>query len=91
MLKKDLTSYTRYTNSYEFDVTILADRGFKGIDLFKFIDEILKWKYCIRCTKDLGIFIDSKNKIKKLEDITPNKWSTKYFYNISLQEIYQYS
>ena len=33
---------------YEFEVTIIAERGFKSIDLFKFIDETLKWKYCIR-------------------------------------------
>ena len=69
---------------YGFDVTILADRGFKSIDLFKFIDEVLLWKYCIRCTKDLGISIDGKIKMKKLEDITPIKGSTKYFYNIKL-------
>lgn len=27
---------------YEFEVTIIAERGFKSIDLFKFIDETLK-------------------------------------------------
>lgn len=69
---------------YEFDVTILADRGFKSIDLFKFIDEIIQWKYCIRCTKDLGISIVGKNKIKKLDDIKPIKGATKHFYNIKL-------
>lgn len=66
---------------YEFEVTIIAERGFKSIDLFKFIDETLKWKYCIRCTKDMGISIVGKSKIKKLDDIIPTKWSTKYFYN----------
>ena len=69
---------------YKFDVTILADRGFKSVDLFKFIDETLNWKYCIRCTKDIGISIDGKNKIKKLDDIIPAKCSTKYFYNVKL-------
>ncbi|WP_252250914.1 hypothetical protein [Clostridium sp. ZBS13] len=62
----------------------LQDRGFKSVDLFKFIDETLQWKYCIRCTKDLGVSIVGKNKIKKLDDIVPTKWSTKYFYNIKL-------
>ena len=38
----------------------------KSIDLFKFIYETLKWKYCIRCTKDIGISISGKIKIKKL-------------------------
>lgn len=70
--------------SYDFHVTILADRGFKSIDLFKFIDEILEWKYCIRCTKDLLIYINGKNKTKKLEDITPVKGRTKHFNNIKL-------
>ena len=51
--------------TYEFEITILADRGFKSIDLFKFIDETLKWKYCIRCTKDMRISIAGKRKIKK--------------------------
>lgn len=69
---------------YKYQVTILADRGFKSVDLFKFIDEELKWKYCIRCTKDLGITINGKEKIKKLEDIVPLKGATKYFYNIRL-------
>ena len=69
---------------YKYQVTLLADRGFKSVDLFKFIDEDLNWKYCIRCTKDLGITIDGKNKIKKLEDIVPLKGSAKYFYNIKL-------
>ncbi|WP_297426363.1 hypothetical protein [Clostridium sp.] len=52
--------------------------------MFEFIDKELKWKYCIRCTKDLGITISGKPKIKKLEDITPLKGTTKYFYNIKL-------
>ena len=62
----------------------LKDRGFKSVDLFKFIDETLNWKYCIRCTKDLGISIDGKSKIKKLDDIIPAKRSTKYFYDVKL-------
>jgi len=33
---------------YKYQVTLLADRGFKSVDLFKFIDEDLNWKYCIR-------------------------------------------
>ena len=69
---------------YKYDVTLLADRGFKSIGLFEFIDKELKWKYCIRCTKDLGITIHGKPKIKKLEDITPLKGATKYFYSIKL-------
>lgn len=77
MLMKGLTPYN-------CDVTILPDRGFKSVNLFKFIDEILQWKYCIRSTKDLGISIVGKNKIKKLDDIIPTRWSIKYFYNIKL-------
>ena len=83
-VKEGLSFLHKILNPYDFDVTILADRGFKSVDLFKFIDESLKWKYCIRCTKDLGISIVGKGKIKKLDDITPTKWSTKYFYNIKL-------
>ena len=52
---------------YGYDVVLLGDRGFRSVDLFKFIDETLKWKYCIRCTKDIGIAIKDNPKIKKLE------------------------
>ena len=83
-VKEGLKFLHKILTPYEFDVTILADRGFKSIDLFKFIDETLKWKYCIRCTKYMGISIVGKSKIKKLDDIIPTKWSTKYFYNIKL-------
>lgn len=69
---------------YRVDVTILEDRGFKSSDLFVFIDEFLQWKYCIRCTKDLEIYIAGKIKIKKLDYITSSKGFTKYFYNIKL-------
>ena len=59
-VKEGLRFLHKILTPYEFDVTILADRGFKSIDLFSFIDEELKWKYYIRYTKDLGIFIDEK-------------------------------
>ena len=59
-VKEGLTFLHKVLKPYEFDVTILADRGFKSMDLFKFIDETLKWKYCIKCTKDLSISIDGK-------------------------------
>ena len=81
-VKEGLKFLHKILTPYEFDVTILADRGFKSIDLFKFIDETLKWKYCIRWTKYMGISIIGKS--KKLDDIIPTKWSTKYFYNIKL-------
>ena len=83
-LKEGLKFLHNILIPYEFEVTIIAERGFKSIDLFKFIDETLKWKYCIRCTKDMGISIAGKRKIKKLDDITPRKGFTKYFYNIKL-------
>ena len=83
-VKEGLTFLHKILTPYKFDVTILADRGFKSVDLFKFIDETLNWKYCIRCTKDLGISIDGKSKIKKLGDIIPAKRSTKYFYDVKL-------
>ena len=63
-VKEGLKFLHKILTPYGFDVTILADRGFKSIDLFKFIDEVLQWKYCIRCTKDLGISIANKRKIK---------------------------
>jgi hypothetical protein len=62
----------------------LADRGFKSIDLFQFIDK-LGWKYCIRCTNDVLVKIEGKEKIKYLRDITPLKISAaKYKCNIAV-------
>ena len=58
--------YSLYFFVYDFDVTILAHRGFKSVDLFEFIDKTLKFKYCIRYTKDLGIILPDKPNIKKL-------------------------
>lgn len=67
---------------YNFEVTILVDRGFKSIDLFKFIEEDLEWNYCIRCPKDMLIEIENKSKIKTLSDIKTTKSRAKYFYNV---------
>ena len=38
-VKEGLKFLHKILTPYEFDVTILADRGFKSIDLFKFIDQ----------------------------------------------------
>ncbi|GAA0077603.1 hypothetical protein UT300005_19810 [Clostridium sp. CTA-5] len=51
---------------YSYNATLLADRRFKSIDLFKFIDEKLNLKYCFRSTKYLGITIDRKFKSYKI-------------------------
>ena len=83
-VKEGLKALHKILTPYGFDVTILADRGFKSIDLFEYIDVTLKWKYCIRCTKDLLISIDGKHKIKKLEDIIPKKYKAKHFKNVAL-------
>ena len=43
-VKEGFTFLYKILTAYNFDVTILAYRRFKSIDLFKFIDEELKWK-----------------------------------------------
>ncbi|MBN1048053.1 hypothetical protein FDA33_00260 [Clostridium botulinum] len=84
-VKEGLNFLHKILSPYKYKVIILADRGFKSIDLFEFIDKTLKWKYCIRCTKDIKIFIDDNLKVEKLEDISTNKNNrTKYFYDIKL-------
>jgi len=65
-------------------VILLGDRGFRSVDLFEFIDKELKWKYCIRCTKDTSIVIEGNNKIKKIKHITIKKNRAKCFRNIRL-------
>lgn len=84
-IKEGLKFLHKIITPYGYDVILLGDRGFRSVDLFEFIDETLKWKYCIRCTKDIGITIKDNPKIKKLEDIKPlNNNRAKYFYNIKL-------
>ena len=84
-IKEGLKFLHKIITPYGYDVVLLGDRGFRSVDLFKFIDETLKWKYCIRCTKDIGIAIKDNPKIKKLQDINPlNNNRAKYFYNIKL-------
>lgn len=83
-VKEGLAFIHSILKPYNFEVTLLADRGFKNIDLFKFIDEDLNWNYCIRCTRDMLIEIENKPQIKKLSDIKTNKLRAKYFYNIKL-------
>ncbi|SHI07411.1 transposase [Clostridium grantii] len=83
-VKQGLKFIHKLATPYDFEVIILSDRGFKSVDLFEFIDKTLKFKYCIRCTKDLGITILDKPNIRKLEDIIPSKGMTKHFFNIKL-------
>ncbi|WP_368488027.1 transposase [Clostridium sp. BJN0013] len=83
-IKQGLNFIHKIVVPYNFDVTILADRGFKSVDLFKFIDKTLKFKYCIRCTKNLKISICGKPNIKKLGNIIPLKGKTRHFYNVKL-------
>lgn len=71
--------------SYDYEVLLLADRGFKSIDLFKYIDEI-GWKYCIRCTNDMIIKIEDNKKLRYLKDINPIKSRVKKFSDILLSK-----
>nr|WP_286161368.1 transposase [Clostridium sp. KNHs214] len=71
-IKQGITELNEIFNAYDYKVILLADRGFKSIDLFKFIDR-LSWQYCIRCTNDMLVTIEGKKKIKYLRDITPIK------------------
>ena len=48
-VKEGLTFLHKILTPYKFDVTLLADRGFKSVDLFKFIDETLNKYYLKTC------------------------------------------
>lgn len=83
-VKEGLNFVYSILKPYNFEVTLLADRGFKSLDLFKFIEEDLQWNYCIRCTKDMLLEIENNPKIKTLSDIKTSKSRAKYFYNVKL-------
>lgn len=82
-IKEGIRELNEIFSSYNYEVVLLADRGFKSIDLFRFIDSI-GWKYCIRCTNDLLIKIEGKDKVKYLRDISPIKKVVKKFNGILL-------
>jgi len=83
-VKNGLRDIYKILKPYDFKVILLADRGFRSVDLFKFIDEKLGWKYCIRCTKDISVSINENKKNCKLKDIKPRRNRTKHFRNIKL-------
>lgn len=82
-IKQGIKELNDILASYNYEVILLADRGFKSIDLFRFIDE-LGWKYCIRCTNDMLVKIEGNEKIKYLRDIKPLKKSVKKFNKVLL-------
>lgn len=62
-IKEEIAELHEIFTSYNYEVILLADRGFKSIDLFRFIDN-LGWKYCIKCTNDILVKIEGKKKVK---------------------------
>lgn len=84
-IKQGLSELKEILMSYDYEVLLLADRGFKSIDLFKYIDR-LGWKYCIRCTNDMIIKIEDNKKVRYLKDINPIKSRVKKFSDILLSK-----
>ena len=84
-VKQGISELNEIFMSYNYEVLLLADRGFKSIDLFKYIDEI-GWKYCIRCTNDMIIKIEDNKKVRYLKDINPIKNRVKKFNDILLSQ-----
>ena len=82
-IKEGISELNEIFKAYNYEVILLGDRGFKSVDLFKFINE-LGLKYCIRCTNDMLVKIEGKKKIKYLRDITPIKNYVKKFNKILL-------
>lgn len=83
-VKEGLSYVYKILKPHNFHVILLADRGFKSVDLFEFIDKTLKWKYCIRCTKDIFVQISDEVPSKKLEYIKPYKHGAKHFKDVLL-------
>ncbi len=82
-VKQGISELNEIFKSYDYEVLLLADRGFKSIDLFKYIDKI-GWKYCIRCTNDMIVKIEGNKKVKYLKDINPIKDKAKKFNGVLL-------
>lgn len=81
--KEGISELNEIFTAYNYKIILLGDRGFKSIDLFKFINE-LGWKYCIRCTNDMLVKMEGKGKIKYLRDINLIKAYVKKFNGILL-------
>lgn len=84
-VKQGISELNEIFSSYDYEIVLLADRGFRSVDLFKFIDNI-GWKYCIRCTSDMLVQIENNKKVKYLKDIKPVKNKVKKFKNVLLTE-----
>lgn len=82
-IKEGILELNEIFTAYNYKIILLGDRGFKSIDLFKFINN-LGIKYCIRCTNDMLVKIDGKDKIKYLRDIKPVKKYVKKFNEVLL-------
>ncbi|WP_368489032.1 transposase [Clostridium sp. BJN0013] len=82
-IKQGLSELKEIFAPYDYEIIVLADRGFKSIDLFRFIDS-LGFKYCIRCTNDMLVKIEGKKEIKYLRDITPMKKVVRKFNGVFL-------
>jgi hypothetical protein len=68
-IKEGLEFLHKIITPYGYDVVLLGDRGFRNVHLFKFINETLKWKYCIRCTREETFKYLGKNfRLKVIED-----------------------
>lgn len=65
---------------YNYDVIVIADRDFKGVELLEFINRTLNWTYYIRLVGNTKVIIDKDPDIGKLSHIELSK---KYDYSIN--------
>ena len=70
---------------YNYEIVLLADRGFRDIDLFKTI-ESYGFKFAIRVVGNTNVEISNRKNIKKLEDINIKPGEKKDFKNVKLTE-----
>ncbi|WP_158220025.1 transposase [Tissierella sp. P1] len=84
-VKQGISELNEIFTPYDYEILLLADRGFKSIDLFRYIDDF-GWKYCIRCTNDMIVKIEDNQKVRYPKDINPIKNRVKKFNDILLSE-----
>ena len=84
-VKEGLRKVKEMLEPYGYEVTVLADRGFGSIELFKYIDR-LGWTYYIRLKGGVTVHIEEDEVIGKLEEIEHPRGFTRFFYGAEITQ-----
>lgn len=77
-VKEGLRRIQKMLEPYQYEVTVLGDRGFGSIELFEYINK-MGWTYYIRIKGGTNVHIKGEEVIGKLEEIEHPRRNTRFF------------